>query len=296
MHAFLERGGFVKLAWRLGRDSTTAQVTLDEGPPAPARHVLYVRRGYLTYADIAGSSTTTVGQLLVASGAADAAAIEKILATRGARLAGQALRAAGTISDAALDAALRRQAELRLARLAAMAGARVLIDPRAPAPPAHRSGRPVALAAWARGHLEARFDLAHARALVDRLGDARLVLRKDLAPDGLECDETDRRILVALAAPRRLSEIAAAARAPERRLLAFLYVLVHVGALDAPSAAHELLGIPAGSDAAAVKQAYRRRARQLHPDLHPDADPPERRALEAELASVNAAYRQLLRP
>jgi hypothetical protein len=162
----------------------------------------------------------------------------------------------------------------------------------------------VALAAWARQHLEARFDLGHARALVAALEGQRLVLRKDLAPAPGDGDETDRRLLAALAAPRRLDEVARAARAPERRLLAFVYFLREVGALAAPApaaravaaSAHRVLGVAPDTDGATLKQAYRRLARRLHPDLHPDADATRRRALEHELAAVNAAYRALTRP
>jgi hypothetical protein len=298
---------FVRLAYRLGREAATGRLRVTTAGARATTHELYLRRGYLTYADVAAAR---VGQILVESGVTDRAAVERTLAGRGPRLAGQALRAAGTITDAALDAALRRQAELRLGHLAAVTassgaagGARFHFEPNAPAPPAHRTGRPVALAAWARSFVDARFDLAAARALARSLEGKRLVLRKDLAPD--PADDAERTLLGALATPRTLTELAG--RVPERRLLVFLHflatldllvgagVLVGVRILGAPEPAHDLLGVAAGSDVATLKQAYRRRVRQLHPDLHPGASADARRALEAELSAVNEAYRQLVK-
>src|SRR5262249_60432764 len=98
------------------------------------------------------------------------------------------------------------------------------------------------------------------------------------------------RPLAGRAAPRRLDEIAAAARAPERRLLTFLHFLCGVGALAPQGGAHELLGVPAGSDPHAVKQAYRRLARRLHPDPPPRASDAPRRAPDAELAAATPAH------
>jgi len=167
----------------------------------------------------------------------------------------------------------------------------------------------VALADWVRCHLEAQLDGALAERLVRELAGSRLTLRPELAPPPL--DEADRRMLAALAQPRRLDEIWPLARTPRFRLLAFLHFLRAVGALDtsrvaaersAPvravdprrAAALRLLGVDAGADAEAVKRAYRRLARALHPDLQPDADDQRRRALERRFAEVTAAYEALV--
>jgi hypothetical protein len=285
----LGRGELVRVIYRLGREAATGRMVVTNEAEGGARHELYVRRGYLTFA---GVGSARIGELLVESGVVTAGAVERSLRASGERLVGQALRVEG-VTDADLEAALRRQADLRLTSLCAIPRCHFRFEPGAAAPPGHRSGRPVALATWARRHLEAQLDVTSARGLAARLGGRRLALRKDLVPDTTECDETDRRILAALAAPRRLAEIAAAARAPERRLLGFLHFLVGVGALSPATEAHDLLGIPAGSDLATVKQAYRRLARRLHPDLHPGATADARRALEAELAAVNLAYQKL---
>lgn len=261
MQGQLARGDFVRLAYRLGREAATGSLVLEER----ARHELYLRRGYLTAARVEGLDAP-LGRILVAAGAVDEAAVAKRLAGAKA-LTGRALG----VSETVLDAALRRQAELRLAHLAELASS-WSFDPNAPAPPAGRGGRPFALTAWARRHIEAGFDPGRARAA---LVGGRLVLAKDLAPDAAECDDVDRRILAALAAPRRLHEIAGV---PETRLLAFLDFLRAVGALhgDAPED---------------LKAAYHEAARRLHPDMHPDAGAAERRALEAEFARVTSAYR-----
>jgi hypothetical protein len=270
MHGDLDAGGFVRLAWRLAREAATGRLDLDEG-----RHELYLRRGYVTVSRVDGLEAQ-LGKILVEDGVIDAAELERALAASGPRLAGQTLRARGVLSEAQLDAALRRQAEARLARLAAMPRARYRFDAAAQPPPSHRSGRPLALGAWVRRHVESFVDPARATDFASALGDARLVLRKDLAPDAADCDEVDRRVLAALAAPRRLEEVERRTAAPRMRLLAFLWFLLRVGALDPP------LGLAASP--ADAKRAFRRLARALHPDLNPGADP-------ARLVEVIEAYR-----
>ncbi len=59
-------------------------------------------------------------------------------------------------------------------------------------------------------------------------------------------------------------------------------------------AALRVLGVPLGSDALAIKRAYRQLARNYHPDLHPLASDDERRALAARFVEVTAAYQTLL--
>jgi hypothetical protein len=274
MEGAIVRGGFVRLAYRLGREAATGGLVLDED--GGARHELYLRRGYLTCAQVAGLDAP-LGRILVAAGAVDEAAVARSLA--GARgLTGRALG----VPEPVLDAALRRQADLRLGHLAALAAATWRFDGAAPAPPAGRGGRPFSLTAWARRHVEAGLDPARARA---GLAGARLVLTKALAPETSECDEIDRRILAALATPRQLHEVARVAAVPELRLCGFLGFLAAVGALATRGA----------DDARALRQAYHEAARRLHPDMHPDAAAAERRALASEFARLTSAYRALSR-
>jgi len=55
-----------------------------------------------------------------------------------------------------------------------------------------------------------------------------------------------------------------------------------------------LLGLAPGADVTQIKRAYRRLARDVHPDLHPAATPDERRALELRFAQLTEAYRVLV--
>ena len=170
----------------------------------------------------------------------------------------------------------------------------------------------VPLAGWARAHLEAQLDGSLADALLRQLAGARLAIRPELAP--APADEADRRMLAALAAPRRIDQLWPLARAPRFRLLAFLHFLRGVGALAVERAARpaagprpaparvadprrasalQLLGVDDAADLDAIKRAYRRLARALHPDLQPGADAVRRQALERRFAEVTAAYEAL---
>lgn len=219
------------------------------------------------------------------------------------------------------DGELARRALLaRLARLVAEPALRGSFDGGVAAYPPGALHQ-VALAGWVRSHLEAQLDGALAGRLVQELAGSRLVLRAELLPAPM--DDTDRRMLAALDRPRRLDQIWPLARAPRFRLLAFVHFLRAVGALaledrsedrrgGAPVgvagasphreenaldprrlAALRLLGVEGTADHDAVKRAYRRLARALHPDLHPHIDDQRRRALERQFAEVAAAYQAL---
>ncbi len=167
----------------------------------------------------------------------------------------------------------------------------------------------VALTSWVRGHLEQQLDSSLAESIVRDLAGVRLTLRAELTPEPQ--DEADRRMLLAMAQPRRLDQIWPLARTPRFRLLAFVHFLRSVDALDAEgvvadqSAPHQtftdprrtaalrLLGVDEAADLDAVKRAYRRLARALHPDLQPDVDVTRRRVLERRFAEVTAAYETL---
>jgi DnaJ-domain-containing protein 1 len=196
----------------------------------------------------------------------------------------------------------RRTAAAQLTRLASLDGVSSAFSGGVHAYPPGAS-HVLALAAWARAHLEAQLDGGLAEALVRELAGVRLVLRSDLAPEPL--DEADRRVLAAMDRPRRLDQIAPLARTPRFRLLAFVHFLRAVGALDLEgvvavsldprrASARRLLGVDDDADLEAVKRAYRRLARALHPDLQPTADAERRRALEQRFAEVTAAYESLV--
>lgn len=94
-------------------------------------------------------------------------------------------------------------------------------------------------------------------------------------------------------------------------MLAFLWFLRAVDALvvegvvaekSAPTkvidpareAAARVLGLGEDADVEAIKRAYRRIARTLHPDLQPEIEGERRRTLEIRFAEVTAAYERLI--
>jgi DnaJ-domain-containing protein 1 len=199
-------------------------------------------------------------------------------------------------------------------RLARAAAEPVLVARFEDGVTAYPPGAPhqVPLAGWARAHLEAQLDGGVADALLRELAGGRVAIRPELAPTA--ADEADRRMLAALAEPRRIDDIWRLARAPRFRLLAFLHFLRGVGALVVELAARpatpprstrpgiadprraraqQQLGVDDAADLDAIKRAYRRLARALHPDLQPGADAVRRQTLERRFAEVTAAYEAL---
>jgi hypothetical protein len=247
------RGALVRYAYRLGRQGASGILTLTA--PASRAEVFVLRRGGVVIAD---------GELA------------------------------------------RRTAIARLARLAALEVGARFEGGGGLSPPGAQPTLP--LAAWARTHLEQQLDRAVGERVVRELAGMRLSVKPELTPEA--ADEADRRMLAAMAQPRRLDQIWPLARTPRFRLLAFIHFLRGVDALvvegvvaeqSAPTrvldprraAAARLLGVDDPTDEGAVKRAYRRLARALHPDLHPTADDLHRRSLERRFAEVTAAYEAL---
>jgi DnaJ-domain-containing protein 1 len=198
----------------------------------------------------------------------------------------------------------------RLVRLVALDHVRLVFEGGIPAYPPGVQNQ-LSLAGWARAHLEQQLDGTLADILIRELAGIRLSLRAELAPEPISCDEADRRMLAALAQPRRLDQIWPLARTPRFRLLAFIHFLRSVDALDvegvvaersAPTrsidprreAARRVLGLDDTADMETIKRAYRKLARELHPDLQPEVAVEERRTLERRFAEVTAAYEVLL--
>ena len=88
----------------------------------------------------------------------------------------------------------------------------------------------ISLVGFTRQHLESQLDGMLAEVMVKELAGVRLSLRTELAPPAT--DEADRRMLAAMAIPRRLDQIWPLARTPRFRLLAFLHFLRGVDALE----------------------------------------------------------------
>nr|PZN52136.1 MAG: hypothetical protein DIU68_15140 [Chloroflexota bacterium] len=57
----------------------------------------------------------------------------------------------------------------------------------------------------------------------------------------------------------------------------------------ASSRSYAILGVPLNATYEEVKRAYRRKAREYHPDLHPD----EKEKFTAKMADINAAFEDL---
>jgi hypothetical protein len=232
------------------------------------------------------------------------------ITARGSRAEVFVLRRGGVVCG---DTELAKRALIvRLVRLVAIAELHVVFEGGVSSyPPGAQQA--VSLALWARNHLEAQLDNSVAEQLVRELAGMRLSVRAALAPSAPMCDEADRRVLAAMIQPRRLDQLWPLARTPRFRLLAFLYFLRAIDALEvegivaersAPhrmrarsvdpqrTAAARLLGLELDqqADADAVKRAYRRIARALHPDLQPDVDDLRRKQLERRFAEVTAAY------
>ncbi len=202
----------------------------------------------------------------------------------------------------------RRTLIARLARLAAIDQVSAVFEGGVTAYPPGAQHL-VSLAAWARQHLEQQLDGTLAERLIRELAGIRLSLRSELAPEPV--DEADRRIIAVMNQPRRLDQIWPLARTPRFRMLAFLYFLRGVDALElegivaersAPtraidprrSAARRTLGVSETADLETIKRAYRRLARAIHPDLQPLADVEQRRGLERRFAEITAAYQAAL--
>jgi hypothetical protein len=130
-----------------------------------------------------------------------------------------------------------------------------------------------------------------------RLSAQRATLRMVVTPHP-SCLGTDEKQLVALlAVPRTLEELDRSRVAiPPRtdKLLAFLAAAEALHVEGAGPSAYAALALPEWSTADEVRHAYRKIARELHPDLHGEAAEPERRAMESRLAAITSAYRLLV--
>ncbi|MBB5751384.1 GvpL/GvpF family gas vesicle protein [Prosthecomicrobium pneumaticum] len=157
-------------------------------------------------------------------------------------------------------------------------------------------------------------DSARARA-AERRDRARRVLIERLAPicrDLIVTEPGDPSVIaeLALLVPRRAAEALDDALESVDQSFAgqlalrlvgplppysFATVHVHLGTMAAAEAARRLLGVPAGADPAALRQAYRHAIRRVHPDLVPEGAEPIEAAdgTAADVAALTAAHRVL---
>ena len=157
-----------------------------------------------------------------------------------------------------------------------------------------RAGRvtPFQPAGVLRNHFEAELPATAGPSLRARAGREKLRLIHPPHPSCLGADE--RRLIALLAVPRSLAELDDFRVAPpprSERLLAFLEA---AAALTVGPSVYHLLGVAEGAPLDEVRRAYKRVARDLHPDLHPDAPEPDRRRMESRLGALTAAWRALL--
>jgi hypothetical protein len=118
-------------------------------------------------------------------------------------------------------------------------------------------------------------------------------------PPHNSCLGKDERPVVALMSrPRTFEELDRSGLCAPERISRLCLFLDAVGALlctfapgDSPYAALELADHAPEED---VKRAFRRLAKDLHPDRHPGASADERAELARRFALVNAAYRRLV--
>jgi DnaJ-like protein len=160
--------------------------------------------------------------------------------------------------------------------------------------PRERRGRvtPFHPAGVLRNHFEAALAPNAGALLRVRAGRERIRLALAPHPSCLAPDE--KRLLTLLATPRAVAELDVARVATPVRVERLLAFLEAAGGLAVGPSLHELLGLRDGAPLDEVRRAYKRVARDLHPDLHPGASDAERRGLEARLSALTIAYRARL--
>ncbi len=130
-----------------------------------------------------------------------------------------------------------------------------------------------------------------------RIGQQRIAI--GIQPHS-SCIGWDEKPLIAyMLQPHTLRDIEASGICPPLRTIRLIGFLDAVGALSLYPASHPmaeayaLLGLIPGATPEQIKSAYRRLARELHPDVHPQASAVERNALATRFAAIHAAYRRI---
>lgn len=162
--------------------------------------------------------------------------------------------------------------------------------------PATGRGRttPFHPAAVLRNHYEALLAENAGTTLRAKAGSQRL--RLQIAPHGSALGSDEKRLVALLSVPRTFAELDEARVAlPSRtdKLIAFLHAAAAL-TCDPDPIHYRALGLPEGAPPNEVRRAYKRLARELHPDLHPAASDEARRDLETRFAAVTVAYKALL--
>ncbi|HEX2573440.1 MAG TPA: J domain-containing protein [Polyangia bacterium] len=160
--------------------------------------------------------------------------------------------------------------------------------------PPLRLGRcpPFHPAAVVRNHVEAWLGAEAAAHFRARAGGQRLRLEFPPHPSCLGRDE--RPLVTLLGLPRSLAELEEMRLVPMTRIERLCAFLEAVGSIVLGPSPYELLGLQDGAPHEEVRRAYKRLARELHPDLHPGATEDDRRELASRFAALHKAYRRLL--
>ena len=152
-----------------------------------------------------------------------------------------------------------------------------------------------------RQHIDAQ-QLSH-EPLRAQLGSERIAVI--LPPHASSLHGEEQALVTYLREPRSVPELldegAKSGRWSPLRALRMLVVLDSLGILmlggasGAMAEALSLLGLSAAATLEEIKGAYRRLAREHHPDRHPHLDAQTQRSLSAQFAQLTDAYRLLLR-
>jgi len=296
----LGRGELVRLIYRLGRHGASGLLTIRPRNSAPARpEVFALRRG--SAIDRAGMDAASPGA--AGAGGAGGELGRRAVSARLARLAAEgdlslvfeggvtAVIPPGASHGVSLAAWARAHLEQQLdsslaeALVHELAGVRLTLRPELVPEPADEADRRMLAAMDRPRRLDQIWPLArtprfrllaflHFLRAVDALEGVG-VAADGSAPFRAAGASPDS--AAASASARASTRASASLRAPDPRRLAAL----------------RTLGIEGAADLDAVKRAYRRLARALHPDLQPTADAERRRALERRFAEVTAAYEAL---
>ncbi|MBI4953574.1 MAG: J domain-containing protein [Myxococcales bacterium] len=323
MQGRLVDNGLGALACRLGYRRASGGIAIDTR--AGPRHHVYLRAGDVVGLELAAGDLR-FGEVLCREAGVDVRRLEALCAAPEAQAAllGGRVVAHGLATSAAVERTLRRQTELRLDRLAALEPATLGFDAAAGAPGPRARVRPLSLLGWAQARVRAELEDGGAERVARRLAGRRLAVRSAAADPAMWLP-VERRLLRELRAPRSLAELRAVAGAPERVALELVHFLDRAGELEveggeptgaapAPAASHAArpgepaaapergahtaarreLGVAADAGPSAIRAAFRRLVRELHPDRHHAASSATLRELGERLGRVTSAYRELV--
>ena len=321
MQGPLHATALLRLACQLGWRRATGRLELR--PEVGPAHALHLRAGDVVAAELGGGDVR-LGEVLRREVGVDARRLEALCRSGAQRepLLGRRVVAHGLASEAAVAWALQRQTEVRLSRLEAESRGpgSYRFDAAAPPPSARVRVRPVSLLGWVRARVRAELSCGGAERLARRFAEAAVWVEVAAVADPAMLQPVERRLLRSLGEPVSLLELCERAGATPCEALELLSLVDHAGLLRvraaAPSraaqqaarparpvaaafdhglasAARRVLGVEADAPPSAIRAAFRRLVRELHPDRHGAASSAVAHALGERLGHVTSAYRLL---